>query len=168
MSFVIYSRKTGKYLNQFLLQEVDQEPCGWNSICQILILLLWLVTPACFLVKLPQILQKVIVFFPERGGEIKTLFWHIWTAQWLKFFRTTTYFFSILTIFKRESQRGLKVGPKVLTLGPSIFHKNSKLDYTTANVILMKLIKTKFLHESEAFVQIGQHLGEYSMKNDPQ
>ena len=93
MSFVISSRKTEKYLNQFFLQEVDQEPCGWNSICQILILPLWLVTPPCFLVKLPQILQKVIVFFPEGGGEIKTLFWHIWIAQWLKFFHTTTYFF---------------------------------------------------------------------------
>ena len=152
MSFVISSHKTKKYLNQLFVQEVDQEPCGWNSICQILIIPLWLVTSPCFLVKLPQILQEVIVFFPERGGEIKTLFWHIWIAQWLKFFRTTTYFFSILTIFKRESQRGLKVGPKVLTLGPSLFHKYSKLDYTTANAILKKLTKIMFLHESEALV----------------
>ena len=152
MSFLIPSRKIEKYLKQFFLQEVDQEPCRWNSICQILILPLRIVTPPCFLVKLPQILQKVIVFFPERGGEIKTLFWHIWIAQWLKFFRTTTYFFSILTIFKRESQRGLKVGPKVLTLGPSLFHKYSKLDYITANAILMKLTKILFLHESEALV----------------
>ena len=154
MSFVISSRKTKteKYLKQFFLQEVDQEPCGWNSICQILILPLWIVTPLCFLVKLPQILQKVIVFFPETGGEIKTLFWHIWIAQWLKFFRSTTYFFWVLTIFKRESQRGLKVGPKVLTLGPSLFHKYSKLDYITANAILMKLTTIMFLHESEALV----------------
>ena len=28
MSFVIYSRKTEKYLNQTFLQEVDQESCG--------------------------------------------------------------------------------------------------------------------------------------------
>ena len=28
MSFVIYSRKTGKYFNQIFLQEVDQESCG--------------------------------------------------------------------------------------------------------------------------------------------
>ena len=152
MFFVISGCKTEKYLNQFFLQEVDQKPCGWNSICQILILPLWLVTPLCFLVKLPQILQKVIVFFPETGGEIKTLFWHIWIAQWLKFFRSTTYFFWVLTIFKRESQRGLKVGPKVLTLGPSLFHKYSKLDYITANAILMKLTKILFLHESEALV----------------
>ena len=111
MSFVIYSRKTGKYLNQFFLQEVDQEPCGWNSICQILILHLWLVTPACFLVtsKLPQILQKVIVFFPKRGGEIKTLFWHIWIAQWLKFFRTITFFFR----FRPSSRGKVKEGSKL-------------------------------------------------------
>ena len=152
MSFVIPSPKTEKYLKQFFLQEVDQEPCRWNSICQILILLLWIVPPPCFLVKLPQILQKVIVFFPETRWEIKTLFWHIWIAQGLKFFCSTTYFFSVLTIFKRESQRGLKVGPKVLTLGPSLFHKYSKLNYITANAILMKLTKIMFLHESEALV----------------
>ena len=62
------------------------------------------------------------------------------------------FFFSILTIFKRESQRGLKVGPKVLTLGLSLFHKYSKLDYSTANTILMKLTKIMFLHDSEAVV----------------
>ena len=59
---------------------------------------------------------------------------------------------SILTIFNRESQRGLKVEPKVLTFGPSLFHKYSKLDYTTANAILKKLIKIMFLHEIEALV----------------
>ena len=62
------------------------------------------------------------------------------------------FFFSILTTFKRESQRGLKVGTKVLTLGLSLFHKYSKLDYTTANAILKKLTKIMFLHESEALV----------------
>ena len=62
------------------------------------------------------------------------------------------FFFSILTIFKRESQRELKVGPKVLTLGLLLFHKYLKLDYTTANAILLKLTKIMFLHESEALV----------------
>ena len=93
MSFVIYSRKTGKDLNQNFLQEVYQESCGWNSICQILILPPWLVTSLCFLVKISQILQKLTVFIPERGEEIKNLFWHNWIAQWLKFFRTTAFFF---------------------------------------------------------------------------
>ena len=45
-----------------------------------------------------------------------------------------------------------KVGPEVLTLGPFLFHKYSKLDYTTANAILMKLTKIMFLHESKALV----------------
>ena len=107
---------------KIILQEVHQESCGWNIICQILILPIWLVTPPCFLVKLSQILQKVIVFFPERGEEIKISFWHIWIAQWLKFFRSTAYFF-ILTIIRRK--RGVKLGRKVLTLSPSLFHKYS-------------------------------------------
>ena len=66
-----------------------------------------------------------MVFFPEKGEEIKTSFWHIWIAQWLKFFRTAAYFFffSILAIFRRK--REVKVRPKVLTLGPSLFHKYS-------------------------------------------
>ena len=62
------------------------------------------------------------------------------------------FFFSILTIFKRESQRGLKVGPKVLTLGLFLFHKYSMLDNTTANAIPMKLTTIMFLHKSEALV----------------
>ena len=32
-----------------------------------------------------QILQKVIVFFPKTGEEIKPWVWNIWIAQWLKF-----------------------------------------------------------------------------------
>ena len=69
-------------------------------------------TPSCFLVKISQILQKVIVFFLEKEDEIKTSFWHIWIAQWLKFFRTTADFFSILAIFRRK--RRVDVGSKVL------------------------------------------------------
>ena len=103
---------------KIFLQEADQESCGWNSICQILILPLWLAILLCFLVNLSQILQKVIVVFPGKGRWDKDSFWHIWMAQWLKFFRTTAYFFSILIIFRRK--RGVKVGPKVLTLGPSL------------------------------------------------
>ena len=79
--------------NKIFSQEVDQESSGWSSICQILILPLWFVTPPCLLVKLSQILQKVIVFFPERGEKIKTSFWHVWIAQWQKFFPTIAYFF---------------------------------------------------------------------------
>ena len=43
-------------------------------------------------------------------------------------------FFSILTIFRRK--RGLKAGPKVLTLGPSVFHKNSNPSKNSQTVFL--------------------------------
>ena len=95
MSFVICSRKTGKYLNQTFLQKVDQESCRWNSISQILILPFWLVTPPCFRVKISQILQKVIVSFPKRREKKKTSFWHILIVQLLKLFCTAAYFFLI-------------------------------------------------------------------------
>ena len=108
--------------------------------------------PTVFPGKVTPSIAKSNRIFPGKEGEIKTLFLYIWIAQWLKFFCTISYFFSILTIFKRESQRGLKVGPKVVTLGPFLFHKYQKLDYTTANAILMKLTKIMFLDESKAFV----------------
>ena len=95
-------------------------------------------TPPCFLVKLSQILQKVIVFFPERGEEIKSSFWRILIAQWLKFFRSTAYFVSILTIFRRK--RGVKVGPKVLTLARPFFHK-----YSTLSKNFQTIFQTIFL-----------------------
>ena len=111
MSFVIYSHKTGKYLNQHFFAGswpgtvwIKQYLSNFDSTP---------LTPPCFLVKLFQLLRKVIVFFPERRGEIKTSFWHVRIAQWLKFFCTATYFFR----FWPSS------GPKLLTLGPSLFHK---------------------------------------------
>ena len=60
---------------------------------QILILTLWFVTLPCFLAKIAQILQKVIVFFLEREKKIEPWFWHIWIAQWLKFSPNTPYLF---------------------------------------------------------------------------
>ena len=103
--------------SKFFLQEVDQEYCGWNRICQILILTLWLVTPPCFLGKIAQILQIVIIFFPEREEEIKLLFdifgWSFSALPLISFD------FSHL-----QWKQGIKVRPKVLTLGPSLFHKN--------------------------------------------
>ena len=47
----------------------------------------------CFRAKIAQILQKVIVLFPERWEEIEPWFWHIWITQWLRFFPITTYLF---------------------------------------------------------------------------
>ena len=153
MSFVISCRKAKKYLNQSFLQDFDQEPCEWNSICQILILPLWLVTPPCFLIKLPQILQKVIVFFLERERWNKDFILTYLDSSIAEVFpHYYLFFFDFVHLQEGKSKRGLKVGPKVLTLGPSLFHKYSKLHYTTANAILMKLTKIMFLHESEALV----------------
>ena len=73
-----------------------------------------------FLLKISQILQNVIVFFPEKVDEINTL--HIWIAKWLKFCRTTAYFLDFG--YLQEEER-VVVGPKVLTLGPSLLHKQS-------------------------------------------
>ena len=89
-----------------------------KSICQILILPPLTCDPALFPGKNIANISKNNRIFPERGEEIKTSFWHIWIAQWLKFFRTTAYFFRFW-----PSKRGVKVEPKVLTLGPSLFHK---------------------------------------------
>ena len=50
----------------------------------ILILTLWFSTLPCFRAKIVQILQKVILFFLERGEKIEPWLWHIWIAQWLK------------------------------------------------------------------------------------
>ena len=98
-----------------------QELCGWNRLSQTLILPIWVVTLPCFLAKIAQILQKVIVLFPERGEEIRPWFWNIWIVQRLNFFRTNA-FFSIWAIF--SGKREVKVGPKMLIFGPTLFHKN--------------------------------------------
>ena len=65
----------------------------FTKFCQILILTPWFLTLPCSLAKIAQILQKVIVFFLERGEETEPRFWHIWIAQWMKFFSTTAYIF---------------------------------------------------------------------------
>ena len=73
MPFVVHRHKTEKHLNQIF-----------------------------FYKKLTINRVDEIVFVPEREEEIKTSFWHIWIAQWLKFFRTTAYFFD----FGQEEKMG--------------------------------------------------------------
>ena len=53
--------------------------------------------------KKAQILQKVIVFFVEREKETEPLFWHIWIAQWLKFFPAPAYPFFDFGYFQGET-----------------------------------------------------------------
>ena len=85
MSFVIYSCKTGKCWNHNVLTNLQDFVKFWLN--------LWFVTLTYFLTKAVQILRKVIVIFLERGEEIEPWFWHIWIAQWLKFFPITAYLF---------------------------------------------------------------------------
>ena len=89
---------------KIFLQEVGQESCGWNSICQILILPLWLATAPWFLVKTSQILKQLMVFFPKSREKIKTL-----DSLTAEVFPQYCLFFSILAIFRRKS--GVKIGP---------------------------------------------------------
>ena len=55
--------------------------------------------------------------------EIEPWVWHIWIAQWLTFFPTAGYIFSISAIFSGKWVG--KVETKGQTLGPSLFQENS-------------------------------------------
>ena len=65
----------------------------------------------------------LIVFFLKRGKKKEPWFWHIWIAQWLKFFPYYSLSFSISVIFREK--RVIKVGPKTKALGSSLFPENS-------------------------------------------
>ena len=106
----------------FFAQEVDKESCGWNRICQILILLLRPVAALSFLRKIAQIVQKVIVFFQERREEIEPWFWHISITQWLKFSRTITSFFRF---WSSSKEMGGQSWTKSVNFGSAAFPQNS-------------------------------------------
>ena len=89
---------------KIFLQEVGQESCGWKSICQILIPFLWLVTPPCFLVKISQILQKVVVFFPGKRREDKDLILTCLDSSVTENYRTAAYFLDFDNL--QEEKRG--------------------------------------------------------------
>ena len=112
MSIMIYNRKTGKCWNQYFLQEVDPESYGWNKMCQ-----------SFFLVKIAQILWKVIVFFPGKGKGDKTLILKYLDRPMAEFFPHHCLFISISVIFRGKWE--VKLGTKLLTLFTSLFHKNS-------------------------------------------
>ena len=151
MSFEIYNRKSGKCWNQIFFTGSWQELCVWYKLCKPLILVLWLVTLPCLLTEIAQILQKVIVFCLERGEEIKPWFWHIWIAQRLKFFYTDAYFFFTSAIFRGKQWKGGggKVGPKILSFGPSfsikfrILQKNFQANFFFARVLPLVRISAK-------------------------
>ena len=100
--------------------------------------------------------------FPESEDEKKTSFWHIWIAHWLKFFLHYGSFFSILAIFRRK--RGVKVGPKVLTLGPSLFNKYSnpskkfQVVYLFTGVLLLVRISRNSFFWLNLIASLVKHL----------
>ena len=166
MSFVIYSRKIGKYLNQTIFTGSWRGIVWLKYICRILILPFWLVTPPCFLVKISQILQKVIAFFPERGEEIKTSFWHIWIWS----------FSALLLIFFdfghfQEEKRGQSWTKSALDL--SFFHKysnpskNFQTVFLLIRVLLLVRISAILDHITRVISALLGHIGGVSAQKPP-
>ena len=79
--------------------------------------------PTVFPGKIILILQKSNHIFPGKRKGDKNFILTYLDSSMTEVFPHYCLFFSILTIFRRK--RGLKVGPKVLTLGASFFHKYS-------------------------------------------
>ena len=103
----------------------------FTKFCQILILTPWFLTLPCSLAKIAQILQKVIVFFLERGEETEPRFWHIWIAQWMKFFSTTAYIFRFRPFsggnFWSKLDQKYKLWVRLFFINPSIFFQTMLL-----------------------------------------
>ena len=92
------------------------------QIYKILILTLWFVTPPCFLAKIAEMLQKVIVFLRKGRGDRALILTDL-NSPMVEVFPCYCLSFSISTIFR--GKRVVKVRPKVQILGPSLFHENS-------------------------------------------
>ena len=121
MSFVIYSRKTRKYLNQ------NPFTGNWPGI-------VWIKqnlpnfdsTPlTCDLALFPgknnpNIVKNNHIFY-RKGRWDKDFMLTYLDSSMAKVFQHFCLFLSILAIFRRK--RGVIAEPKVLTLGPSLFHK---------------------------------------------
>ena len=122
MFFVIYSCKTGKYLNQdyftgsspgivwmkYYLPNFDST----HLTCDLTV----------FPSKIIPNIAKSNRIFPRKGRGDKDFILTYLDSSMVEVFRSTAYFF-ILTIIRRK--RGVKLGRKVLTLSPSLFHKYS-------------------------------------------
>ena len=80
----------------------------------------------------------------------------------MKFFRTAASFFSILAIFRRK--RWFKVGPKVLNLGPSFFHKYLSLSKDFETVLLFVRV-LQLVRISAILAHIGRVRAQKPPKN---
>ena len=79
--------------------------------------------PTVFPGKIIPNIAKSNGIFPGKEGVDKDFILTYFGSSMADVFPHYCLFFSILTIFRRK--RGLKVKPKVLTLGPTLFHKYS-------------------------------------------
>ena len=125
MSVVIYSRKTGKRVNQlfftgsspgimrmkYYLSNFDCTTLTFGS--------------ALFPDKNILNIAKSNRIFPGKGRGDKDFILTYLDSSTAESFPHYRLFFSILAIFRRK--RGVKTGLKVLTLGPSLFYKYLKL-----------------------------------------
>ena len=101
---------------KLFLQDVDRNCVDKIGFCQTLIVPLSVVTPPCCDPGKNR---------PQRGkgrGD-KALILIYLDSPTAEVFQHQFLFFSILAIFR--AKRAVKVGPKMLSFGPSLFHKNS-------------------------------------------
>ena len=102
--------------------------------------------PALFPGKNIQNIAKSNHIFPGKGRGDKDFISTYLDSSMAKVSPHYCLFFSILAIFRRK--RGVKVGPKVLTLGPSLFHKYSNTSknfqtvFLSARVLTLVIIST--------------------------
>ena len=109
----------------------QEKSCRWNRICQILILLLWLLNPALFPAKNIPNSAKINRIFPDKGMEDRAL--------------------SLTYLDSPMGEWGAKNLPKstFLYIDAESVRKNMKIfNSTTANAIQMKHTTIMYLHES--------------------
>ena len=91
--------ENGNVGTKIFFTESWQELCGWNRVCQTLILALWLVNPFVFPDKnSPNIANRI---FPGKGRGDKALILTNLDSQRLRFFHTSVYFMSLRFTLKR-------------------------------------------------------------------
>ena len=103
----------------------NRESCEWNSIYQILILPPLNCYPALFPGKNIPNIAKSAHIFPGKGRGDKDFILTYLDSSMAEVFPHYCLIFPILAIFR--TKREVNVGPKVLTLGESLFHKYSNL-----------------------------------------
>ena len=116
--------------------------------------------PTVFPGKIIPNIAKSNRIFPGKEGGDKYFILTYFDSSMVEVSLHYCLFFSILTIFRRK--RGLKVGPKVLTLGPTLFHKylNPSKNFQTVFQFARVLALVKIL-------SILKHIGGVRAKKPP-